>query len=158
MIFRVRGGGDPERIISVPVCGQMGAIPGAPFFGIRPDGQMGVIFGSPFPRNPKSSRTATIQSKVLPDRKNSIQSPTRPQQFNPKSYRTAKKQSKVLPDRKNTKCWRTFCILFYTCHLKDEKYEIVAKVAHFFYIPATLRTKNTKCWRKFRNFFIYLPP
>ena len=84
--YQSEGGGDPERIISVPVCGQMGAIPGAPFFGIRPDGQMGVIFGSPFPRNPKSSRTAKIQSKVLPDRKKSIQSPTGPQKFNPKSY------------------------------------------------------------------------
>ena len=54
-------------------------------------------------RKPVSS-----QSKVLPDRKNSIQSPTGPQKFNPKSYRTAKNQSKVLPNRRNTKMWRKF--------------------------------------------------
>ena len=139
------------------------------------------------------------QSKVQPDRKKSIQSPTGPQQFNPKSYRTAKKsiqsptgpqkfnpksyrtaaiQSKVQPDRKNTEFWRKFRIFFYTCHLKDEQYDILAKVSQIFsmpatlrtnkneieakvsqifYILATLRTTNTKCWRTFRNFFIYLP-
>ena len=94
-------------------------------------------------RKPVSS-----QSKVLPDRNNSIQSPTGPQKFNPKSYQTAKIQN----------VGESFAILFYTCHLKDEKYEMLANVSQYFYILATLRTTNTKCWRKFRIFFIYLPP
>ena len=58
-------GRDPERNISVPGC--VGAIGG----------------------DPKSSRTAKIQSKVLTDHKNSIQSLHGLQKNNPKSSRTA---------------------------------------------------------------------